>query len=216
MQYKDMGILPAALLNYLARLCWGHGDDEIFSLEKFIEWFDLVNVSGSPARFDMKKLYWVNGEHIKRSISAELALLVKPLLEKRGVVVGLETSTPLLEDVIELVKARADNLNTLVDECEYFYQVISASEEDVVKILTPEALEIIRKFADSINNLNEWSLDAIKLMIKEFCALENIKMPQIGMPLRLKLCGTTHTPSFDAVVYLLGRHEVIRRLTLGE
>lgn len=213
MQYKDMGILPQALLNYLAKLCWGHGDDEIFSLEQFIEWFDLTHVSGSPARFDMKKLYWVNAEHIKQLSSIELALLLKPLLENKGV--EFNPGTPQLADVIDLLKTRVDNLNSLAGECVYFYQIVPAQNEDVIKILTPEALEIVGKFAEVIANLEVWSLDVIKSSIKEFCVAQNIKMPQLGMPLRLKLCGTTHTPSFDAIVYLLGRKEVLARLSNG-
>lgn len=206
MDYEKMGILPQALLNYLARLCWGHGDDEIFTIEQFIQWFDLQNISPSPARFDIKKLMWVNSEHIKLSSSTDLAALIGKSLA------NINTQELNLHAIIELVKNRADNLNTLAHECMYFYQPLEISDEDRIKHLTPEALTILANFAKELTTLNEWTLDSIKLFIKDFCTKYTVKMPQLGMPLRLKLCGTTHTPSFDAVIHLLGKDLTIKRL----
>ncbi len=213
MQYKDMGILPAALLNYLARLCWGHGDDEIFNMEQFIEWFNLDNVSNSPARFDIKKLYWVNAQHIKSTSNEDLAKLVRDIWVERNLS-HIENLVPdlRLDDVIELVKARSDNLNALSHECSYFYQALTVINEDKEKHLTVEAMTVLFRFKERLMYINDWNIEAIKQMIKEFCQTENIKMPQLGMPLRLKLCGTTQTPSFDAVLYLLGKAEVLKRL----
>lgn len=210
MQYKDMGILPEALLNYLARLCWGHGDDEVFSLEQFVNWFNLDNVSGSPARFDMKKLLWVNAQHIKITPHEKLVPLIEEILSAKGIIINLE---PKLSKIVELVKSRADNLNSLAHECSYFYQPLAITDEDKTKHLTNEAVIILSNFADTISNITDWTLDNIKLAIKEFCTTYNIKMPQLGMPLRLKLCGTTQTPSFDAIVHLLGKEEVVTRLS---
>lgn len=209
MQYKEMGILPEALLNYLARLCWGHGDDEVFDLKQFIQWFDLDNISGSPARFDMKKLYWVNAQHIKQTDNHKLAVLVKEILNSKQVIMDDELD---FYAILELVKTRSDNLNTLAEECGYFYQPLVASSEDLAKHMTPEAKLILTNFANEISEINDWTLDNIKISIKEFCAKYQIKMPQLGMPLRLKLCGTTHTPSFDAVVYLLGKAITLGRI----
>lgn len=208
MQYKDMGILPEALLNYLSRLCWGHGDDEVFSIEQFVEWFQLDNISPSPARFDMKKLFWVNAQHIKATANDKLLALIQPELTTRGI----DTNELDVNAILELVKTRGDNLNAITNEVAYFYQPQTANDEDVVKHLTVEAQEILVKFAKAISSLNDWSLDVIKATIKEFCATENIKMPQLGMPLRLKLCGTTQTPSFDAVINILGKSRVLARL----
>jgi glutamyl-tRNA synthetase len=209
MQYKEMGILPEALLNYLARLCWGYGNEEIFSLDQFVEWFDLAKVSSSPARFDIKKLYWVNAQHIKQTDNAKLACLVEEILTAKNIVLP---NTPALTEIIDLAKTRADNLNQLAQECSYFYHPLTATAEDSKKHLTSEAIAILNHFATTINNIPEWSLDRIKATIKDFCNLHDIKMPQLGMPLRLKLCGTTQTPSFDAIIYLLGKEEVLKRL----
>ena len=207
-QYRDMGILPEALLNYLARLCWGHGDDEVFSIEQFVEWFDLNNISPSPARFDMKKLFWVNAQHIKSTANAKLVELITPQLLAQNI--SLEQLD--LNAIIELVKARSDNLNTLAKEVAYFYQPLMPSAEELAKHMTDDAAQVLNNFANAIDALSEWSLDAIKALIKEFCTSQNIKMPQLGMPLRLKLCGTTQTPSFDAIIHILGKNNVLARL----
>ena len=219
MQYRDMGILPEALLNYLARLCWGHGDDEVFSIEQFVEWFDLDNISASPARFDMKKLFWVNAQHMKNLSNSQLLAVLdtaKWNLELPESTFGAAFGERLAElevnAVLDLVKTRSDNMNVLAAEVAYFYQPRVVSPEDSAKHLTEEAKLILNKFANSLESLPEWNLEAIKLAIKEFCSVQNVKMPQLGMPLRLKLCGTTQTPSFDAVIYILGKNNVLARI----
>ena len=219
MQYRDMGILPEALLNYLARLCWGHGDDEVFSIEQFVEWFDLDNISASPARFDMKKLFWVNAQHMKNLSNSQLLAVLdtaKWNLELPESTFGAAFGERLAElevnAVLDLVKTRSDNMNVLAAEVAYFYQPRVVSPEDSAKHLTEEAKLILNKFAKSLESLPEWNLEAIKLAIKEFCSVQNVKMPQLGMPLRLKLCGTTQTPSFDAVIHILGKNNVLARI----
>ena len=219
MQYRDMGILPEALLNYLARLCWGHGDDEVFSIEQFVEWFDLDNISASPARFDMKKLFWVNAQHIKTLSNEQLLALVSEAkwnLETPDLTFASSFAERLAElditAILDLVRARSDNLNSIAAEVAYFYQPRTPSVEDSTKHLTEDAQLVLNKFANSLELLSEWNLDAIKLAIKEFCAEQNVKMPQLGMPLRLKLCGTTQTPSFDAVIHILGKNNVLARI----
>jgi glutamyl-tRNA synthetase len=209
MQYKDMGILPEALLNYLARLCWGHGDDEIFDLEQFLEWFDLDNISVSPARFDMKKLYWVNAEHIKRTDCSKLLDPIKEILNNKQIAYDDELD---LVAIIELLKPRVDNLNIMADEIAYFYNPLSPSSEDMAKHLTVEAHDLLVKFSTQLESLSNWTLEDIKHLVKDFCVKSAIKMPQLGMPLRLKLCGTTQTPSFDAIIFLLGKQITLDRL----
>lgn len=210
MQYKDMGILPEALLNYLARLCWGHGNDEIFTMEQFVEWFALDNISASPARFDIKKLYWVNKEHIQKTANEILAQLVNKSLLKKNVVIK-DNNLKLLK-VIEFIKPRVDSLNNLVQECSYFYQHMQPEEAEKIKYLNKEAIDILNRFAENILLLNDWNIEAIKTLIKDFCEKNNIKMPQLGMPLRLKLCGTTQAPAVDVIIYLLGKTEFFNRL----
>ena len=211
MEYKKQGILPEALLNYLARLCWSHGDDEIFTLEQFVSWFDLNNISPSAARFDQKKLLWVNAQHIKTMPIYGLADLVINNLKPTGL--NLEPPQDInIIDVIDLVKYRADNLNDLYFACSYFYRPLPIPPDVLERVLTPESLIILSNFADEIEQLKDWKLDNIKQFIKDFCLKYNLKMPQLGMPLRLKLCGTTETPSFDAVIHVLGSKTVLNRI----
>ncbi len=216
MDYKKLGILPEALLNYLAKLCWGHGDDEIFTLEQFVNWFDIDNVSSSPARFDMKKLFWVNAEHIKMAKNQHLLQLINEYLASTGINSSqLYQNLPHLDPlcIIELVKSRSDSINKLSLEVAYFYQPIKYSNLDADKFLTQDAINILKAFSTKLTTITNWELDTIKAMIKEFCNEQNIKMPALGMPLRLKICGTTQTPSIDNIIYLMGRDEVIKRIT---
>ncbi|WP_418605054.1 glutamate--tRNA ligase [Kingella kingae] len=208
-EYEDMGILPEALLNYLARLGWAHGDDEFFNMNQFVEWFELNAISASPSRMDSKKLLWINAEHIKATDNEKLAELTLPRLQKQGV----EVSGSLkLADVIALVKDRAQDLNALATECAYFYQKATPAEADVAKHWDEEAPARMQRFADKLAQLDTWTAESIHDLFKPFCDEENIKMGKLGMPLRLAVCGTAKTPSVDAVLALLGKDEVLKRI----
>ena len=210
-EYEDLGILPEALLNYLARLGWAHGDDEFFNMEQFVQWFELEHVSSSASRMDAKKLYWINAEHIKATSNAELAKMVLPHLEKQGVVVS---GSPKLEDVLALVKDRAHDLNALAAECAYFYRKAVPLEADVAKHWDAEAPARMQRFAAKLAELPEqdWTAENIHALFAPFCEAEGIKMGKLGMPLRLAVCGTAKTPSVDAVLALIGKEEVLRRI----
>ena len=207
--FGQMGILPEAMLNYLARLGWAHGDDEFFTMKQFTEWFDLKDVSPSASRMDLKKLYWINGEHIKATPNHELAELVKPRLAVRNI---HETDKPALEDVLELVKERAQDLNQLADECIYFYQKGTPAEADVQKHWDADAPARMQRFAEKLEGLADWNAEAIHDLFQPFCEAEGIKMGKLGMPLRLAVCGTAKTPSVDAVLALMGKEEVLTRI----
>ena len=208
-EYEDMGILPEALLNYLARLGWAHGDDEFFNMNQFVEWFELNAVSASPSRMDSKKLLWINAEHIKVTDNEKLAELTLPRLQKQGVKVS---GSLKLADVIALVKDRAQELNALATECAYFYQKATPAEADVAKHWDEEAPARMQRFADKLAQLDTWTAESIHDLFKPFCDKENIKMGKLGMPLRLAVCGTAKTPSVDAVLALLGKDEVLKRI----
>ena len=207
--FGQMGILPEAMLNYLARLGWAHGDDEFFTMKQFTEWFDLKDVSPSASRMDLKKLYWINSEHIKATPNHELAELVKPRLTVRNI---HETDKPALEDVLELVKERAQDLNQLADECIYFYQKGTPAEADVQKHWDTDAPARMQRFAEKLEGLADWNAEAIHDLFQPFCEAEGIKMGKLGMPLRLAVCGTAKTPSVDAVLALMGKEEVLTRI----
>jgi glutamyl-tRNA synthetase len=207
--YADQGILPEALLNYLARLGWGHGDDEFFTLEQFVEWFDLKDVSPSASRFNREKFLWLNAQHIKAADNARLAELISPKLQAAGLDLA---KGPALTAVIAMVKERVQDLNALVAECDYFYAKREPSAADLEKHLADDSKARMGRFADRLAALNDWSAEAIHELFKPFCADEGIKMGQLGMPLRVLVCGTTQTPSIDAVLALIGRDEVLARM----
>lgn len=207
--YDRQGILPEALLNYLARLGWGHGDDEFFTMAQFVEWFDLKDVSPSASRFDHEKLLWLNAQHIKIADPNRLAELVLPRLQERQITV---TDTPALADIIMLVRDRVQDLNQLADECTYFYVKATPTEKEIAKYWDEEAAARMHRFASKLTALTEWDAESIHALFMPFCEEENIKMGKLGMPLRLAVCGTAKTPSIDAVLALIGRDEVLRRL----
>ncbi len=207
--YDRQGILPEALLNYLARLGWGHGDDEFFTIEQFIEWFDLKDVSPAASRFDHEKLLWLNAQHIKACDNQDLAERISERLAVRGI---HKTDKPALAQVIELVKERAQDLNQLADECLYFYEKATPTEKELEKHWSDEAHQRMLRFADKLEALNDWDASNIHDLFKPFCEEEDIKMGKLGMPLRILVCGTSQTPSIDAVLALLGKEEVLQRL----
>jgi glutamyl-tRNA synthetase len=205
-EYRNLGYLPEALVNYLARLGWSHGDDEVFSKDQFVQWFDLEHVSRSPAQFNPEKLAWINQQHIKSASDAQLATLVEPELRRRGVQLG---AGPPIQKVIQLLKDRANSVLQLADEAMLFY----ALEVDPG---TPDwGLEVSKALRTLKARLAgaKWERGAINEAIKEVVKSSGLKMPQIAMPLRRLVTGRTQTPSIDAVLELIGRETVLMRLS---
>src|SRR5574343_1534672 len=207
-EYADKGILPEALLNYLARLGWGHGDDEFFTMEQFVEWFSLEAVSASASRFNNEKFLWLNAQHIKAADNARLG----ELIAERLAAANVDTRQgPALAEVIALVKERVQDLNALAREVDYFYAKRSPQAEDVEKHLQADSHARMLRFADRLAALDSWTAESIHGLFKPFCADEGIKMGQLGMPLRVLVCGTTQTPSVDAVLAFSGQGDLLCR-----
>jgi glutamyl-tRNA synthetase len=205
-QYRDEGYLPEALVNYLARLGWSHGDDEIFSRRQFVEWFDLAHVSRSAAQFNPEKLAWINQQYIKAASDAELAALVEPELRRRGAQPG---AGPALSAVIKLVKDRTNSTLQLADEAMLFYAVEVDPGPPDWDEQTGKALRMLKARLAGV----PWERAAISDAIKETVKSSGLKMPQVAMPLRRLVTGRTQTPSIDAVLELLGRETVLQRLS---
>ncbi len=208
MQYDEDGYLPEAVINYLARLGWSHGDEEIFSVEQFCQWFDLDHITPSAAQFNTEKLNWVNQHYLKAADNARLAALVRPRLEARGVTVS---DAPALEAVIALYKERVVTLNELADAAEVFYIDLHPAQELLDTHLLPEVLPALRELAERFADV-AWEAPALNALIKELLARHNLKMPRLAMPLRVMLVGQTHTPSVDAVVALFPRETALARM----
>ena len=208
MQYDDEGYLPEAVLNYLARLGWSHGDDEIFSMQQFCEWFDLDHITPSAAQFNTEKLNWLNAHYIKQADNSRLAGLVLPRLQARGVTVS---ATPSLDSIIGLYKERVSNLNELADAAEVFYIDLHPKAEVLAQHLVPETMPVLIDFIDGVASV-EWNAPAIGALIKACVGKHGLKMPKLAMPLRVLLTGQAQTPSVDAVVALFPRELVLKRL----
>jgi glutamyl-tRNA synthetase len=210
LQYRDEGYLPEALLNYLARLGWSHGDDEVFPVAQFIEWFDLAHVSRSPAQFNPEKLAWLNQQYLKAAPDTRLAELVEPELRKRGAQLRWNNEGgPPLTRVVALLKDRANTIPQLADEAMLFYAV-------EVDPGTPDWDESVAKALRMLKarlTTAKWERPALNDAIKDVVKSSGLKMPQLAMPLRRLVTGRSQTPPIDAVLELLGRETVLLRLS---
>ncbi len=205
MEYQSLGYLPEALVNYLARLGWSHGNDEIFDKQQFVEWFDLKHVSRSAAQFNPEKLAWLNQQYLKAADDARLAALVEPELRRRGAQPG---AGPDLQKVVALLKERASTLLQLADEAMLFY----AYEKPAPQPLDAPVRAALRTLKARLASAT-WERRELGNVIKEVVKGSGLKMPQVAMPLRWMVTGRSQTPSIDAVLELLGRETVLERLT---
>ncbi|WP_068807583.1 glutamate--tRNA ligase [Thauera phenolivorans] len=208
MQYDDEGYLPEAVINYLARLGWSHGDDEVFSRQQFVEWFDLDHITPSAAQFNTEKLNWLNAHYIRQAENGRLAAEVANRLARRGV--NPETG-PSLEAVVALYKDRVSNLNELADSAELFVADLHPAPEVLGQHLTDTAKAALASLRTRLAAV-EWNKAALSQAIKETMAAHGLKMPQVAIPLRVVVLGVPQTPSIDAVLEVLGREHVLARL----
>lgn len=210
MQYFDQGYLPEAILNYLARLGWSHGDDEIFSMTDFCQWFDLDHITSSSAQFNTEKLDWLNSHYIKTLPLDRISSAIEPYLKK---VVHTPIDQNLLISAIDIHRERANHLTNLAKDIAYIFEVQKPNQQDFEKHINAEALELIKSFQASLNKI-DWTKEAIHNVMNEVVTLHAIKFPKLAMPLRVLLTGIAQSPSIDAVMAILGRDETMKRLNL--
>ena len=207
-QYALEGYLPAAMVNYLARLGWSHGDEEIFSREQFLQWFNLDHLGKSAAQFDEAKLRWVNAQHLKATPDETLAELVRPFL-------SVECAAGL--DAERLVRGCGlfkDRCSTLVELALWLQLLVTGRQPSAEDIHThvPEAVRpALHQLADALASC-EWSKASIAAVIKQVLAANSLKMPQLAMPVRVLVMGTPQTPSLDAILEIMKREDVVARL----
>ena len=208
LDYKRRGYLPEAINNYLARLGWSHGDDEIFSMEQFCQWFDLQHVTSSSAQFNDEKLDWLNS-HYLRGMSDEV--LASYVIKQLVLNVDEAKIKEKLQRAISLYKERANTLVDLSNQIIFFFEEQKLSDELVQKYLDDERLQLIGKFYALFDKL-DWEDEKINAAIKNFVAENAVKFPQIAMPLRVILTGTDHTPSIASIMWILGCDETKQRI----
>ncbi len=210
--YREMGILPEAMANYLLRLGWGHGDEEVIPQDRAIELFDTDGLGKSPSRFDLTKLMHLNGIYLREAHDTELAGYVKELLEKQGVALD-KGQQALLERAMPGLKVRAKDLNELADSAlVYFKSPIELLDEKAEKFLTPENLEMLEKFANVAQAQEAWDHEVLEQAARDFAEAEDLKLGKVAQPLRAKLTGRTISPSVFEVMELLGKEESLKRL----
>ena len=208
MDYPAQGFLPEAMLNYLARLGWSHGDDEVFSIEQMCAWFDLDHLSKSPAQFNSEKLAWLNAHYIKQADDARLAALAAPQMLLAGAQLA---EGPPLEAVIALMKDRTATVNELASAAMLFYRWTAPAPALLSQHVTDTVRLALAEYAQQCASV-AWNREALAALLKTVLANHKLKMPQLAMPLRLVLTGQLQTPSIDAVVELIGRETVLSRL----
>jgi glutamyl-tRNA synthetase len=207
-QYEDEGYLPEAMINYLARLGWSHGDDELFSREQLISWFDGQHLSKSPAQWDPAKLNWVNAHHLKQRSDASLAELVARQLARCGIEAG---AGDRLQRLCALFKERCSTTMELADWTGMYYVDVQPGEQDLATHVTdavkPALIALRGRLADVA-----WDKASIAAAIKVTLTEHGLKMPQLAHAVRVLVCGRSQTPSLDAVLELFTREQVLWRL----
>ena len=209
-QYAAEGYLADAMVNYLARLGWSHGDDEIFSREQFVQWFNLDHLGKSAAQFDEAKLRWVNAQHLKATADGQLAEWVAPFLQVEGLT-GLDAAW--LARGCALFKDRCSTLVELAGWLKLLVTGGQASSADVSAHVTAAVRPALEKLSQALAGC-EWNKAAISSAIKQVLLDTGLKMPQLAMPVRVLLMGTPQTPSLDAILELMAREKVIDQLNL--
>src|SRR5205809_4254410 len=205
MQYEEDGYLPEALVNYLARLGWSHGDEEVFTVEQFLQWFDLAHISRSAAQFNPEKLRWLNHQYLRLRPDADLAEPVAPRTERAG---GKLAGGPELPRVVALLKERSETLAALAAEAMMFYAEPGAARDTVTAEVHPALVEVAAAFSA----LADWRAEAIMGAIQGVIDKYKLKLPKLAMPLRMIVFGRSQTPNLGPVLALAGKKRVLERL----
>lgn len=210
MQYRDDGFLPEAVLNYLIRLGWAHGDQEIFTLEEMLEFFKIEDVHGAPSAFNTDKLIWMNQQYLKSLPAENIAKQLQWHLDNQK----LDTSNgPALTDVVEAQRERAKTLVDLVSSSRYFFEDFEAYDEKALsKQFKPGVDAILKTVRDQLSALGDWNPEAIETAIKASCEAMDLKLGKVGPPLRLAVAGTPMSPGLDVTLNLVGRERTLARI----
>ncbi len=211
--YRDMGYLPEALRNYLLRLGWGHGDDEVISTEQAIEWFSLKGVGRSPSRFDFAKLENLNALYIREADDTRLAALVAPQID-RAIGRPLEKDEyTLLQAAMPGLKMRAKTLNELAAAAVFYFLGRPLNlNEAAVKLLGDDSRKLLDKLAAVLEGHEDWQAGPLEEAIKTFSESEELKLGKVAQPLRAALTGSNISPGIFDVLYLLGKEEALGRI----
>ncbi len=212
MQFRDEGYLPQALLNYLVRLGWSHGDQEIFSIAEMIEFFDLNDVNGAASTFNMEKLLWLNHHYLMHSEPADI---VSHLVWHLGVI-GIDANVDKSVDLVELIKAQRERCKTLVEMANasrYFYQEFETYDEKAAKKAFSEGSDnVLLELKNAFAALDLWEKEALHDVVKNTAEKLALGLGKVAQPLRVAVCGSGVSPSINITLALLGREKTVARL----
>lgn len=210
LQYREQGYLPEALINYLVRLGWAHGDQEIFSRDEMIQWFDIQAVSRSTAAFNPEKLLWLNQHYLKTLSPVLMVDAFAAQLKMAGI---NYLHGPALEQVIVLQAERTKTLKEMAGRSRYFFEdIIHYDEKAAQKQLQPEIISLLQKVRDGLAALSSWEKELIHQVVLETAETAQIKLHKLAQPIRVAVTGGTVSPPLDATLYLIGRDSVLARL----
>ena len=209
LQYQEEGYLPDALLNYLVRLGWSHGDQEIFTREEMIAAFDIKDVNKAASAFNGDKLLWLNQQHIMKAKSAVLVAALKEQLAVQGCVT---TDDTLLAGVVEAQRERAKTLKEMALSSLFFFRELQMDPKAAAKHLTPDALELLAALRERLAALQQWTAESVHVQLQELAAERQLALGKVAQPLRVAITGGTVSPPIDATVALLGRERTLVRL----
>jgi len=210
LQYRDEGFLPEALLNYLVRLGWSHGDQEIFSVEEMIRFFDITDVNKSASAFNGEKLAWLNQQHMMRDPAARLIEPLRRLLSCDGVQAGDDAQ---LEQIVLAQRERAKTLKEMSDNSRFFFAAPTAYDDKAVrKHVTADVLALLEDVARELAELEDWTAPALHALINGFAVGKRLSLGKLAQPIRLAVCGGTISPPIDATLAILGRTESLARI----
>jgi glutamyl-tRNA synthetase len=210
MDYRDQGFLPEAMVNYLARLGWSHGDEELFSREQLVEWFDFEHVSRSPARWDPEKLKWMNGEYLRRIPDADL---VSRLQREKG---ELYKSIAAVMDPVAMTAAGKAKYQLVTDHENFLATMAQPSHPDEAiarEHLNEAGREVLSALIAKLSTVDPWTAPNVSAKLKETVAERKVKMPQVMMPFRVAVTGLAQTPAIDAIAAALKKSVVLDRLS---
>ena len=211
LQYRDEGFLPEAVLNYLVRLGWSHGDQEFFSIEEMVRLFDLADVNKSASAFNVDKLTWLNQQHMMRAPATRIVPVLRWHLDREGIQASNETQ---LEQIVLSQRERAKTVHEMALNSVFFFRAPTAYDEKAVrKHVTADVLVLLAEASIALDLLADWSAPAIHEVINGFAAAKGISLGKLAQPIRLAVCGGTVSPPIDATLAILGKIESLSRLS---
>lgn len=210
LHYRDLGILPEAMRNYLARLGWSHGDQELFTAEELVSLFDIKDLNKSPSALSLDKLLWVNQQYLKTTPIEIIKENLAWHIEQQG----LDLSQgPAIEDIIDLQRERVKTLKELVEKSAYFYNDVTEYDEKAAsKFLTEESKSVLSLVLKKLSTLSEWNKEGLKELVQTVLTELELKMPKVAQPLRVALTGNTLSPSIDITLLYIGQERSLLRI----